>query len=167
MIFDAQGGRDSISVHMPLEAVHRINNLFNIQRRDLFAKVIMATFHVPDRNHRRIKRFYPTNDDQANPADAALGNGICGQCSGKGNLPDGFGFTDRQNIVKCLNNAQFKTVVNSRSFANAYDLAFSQIEENRIGIGTTSVDTDTINRITGTILHLATSLPKFILHFQK
>jgi len=111
-------------------------------------------------------RLHPTNDNKADPAHAALGNSICGQCCGKGDLPDSFGFTDRKNIVKCLNSAPFKTVVKGRSLANVYDLMVSQIEKNRVGIGAAGVDTDTKYRITGTIIHFATSSLKSILHFR-
>ena len=90
-------------------------------------------------NYRCIERFYPTDDDQADPAHAALDNGVCSQRRGKCDFSDGTGFTDRINIVKCLIDAKFKVVMSGRSLANAYDLAFSQIEENRIGIGTTGV----------------------------
>jgi hypothetical protein len=56
------------------------------------------------------------------------------------------------------------TVANSRSFANADNLMVSQVEKNRVRIGAIGVDTDTVHRITVSIIYFITSSPKSILH---
>jgi hypothetical protein len=64
-------------------------------------------------------------------------------------LRTALGFSDRKNIVECLNNAQFKAVVNGRPLADAYDLMFPQIKKNRVCIRAAGVDADAVYRFTG------------------